>query len=1620
MKRILGLDLGTNSIGWALIERNFKEKQKNTLGEGRILEMGSRIIPMSQDVLDKFGQGQSHSQTSERTDYRGVRRLRQRHLLRRERLHRILNIIDALPEHYANKIDFENKKGQFINDVEVKLNYKETKFKKFEFLFKDSFNEMLKEFEKAGQETKIPYDWTIYYLRKKALTKKISLQELAWILLNFNQKRGYYQLRGEEAEEDKTKLVEFHALKVINVAAEEPNYKNEVWYNVKLENGWIYRRKSKNLLDDCIGKVKEFIVTTPLDENGNPKKDKEDKVNRSFRAPKEDDWDLVKTKTQNNIEEFNETIKSVGVGSYIFDELLINPKQKINGKFVKTIERSFYKDELIAILEKQKEYHSELMDKSILEKCVNELYPNNYAQQNILKQKNFTHLFVNDIIFYQRPLKSKKSLIDGCKYESRTFYNKEGVIETKPIKVIHKSNPLYQEFRLWQFVENMRIYQREISIEGKRYIDYDVTLEYLPDIDTKVELFELLNDKGKITQKQFFGIKNGSNANFFIDKNGKKLTDKEFRWNYVEDKEYPLNETRALFISKMSKHNDFNWINYLTQQNEIKLWHLLYSISDKKELEIAFKVEDKHKNDIVFGLPFQIRKEFIKAKPFKNDYGALSEKAIKKLLPLMRMGEFAEDVSNEYKYRIDDIYERLDSINHNKEKTKEVADDDITRGMLKSFCGFNNEYSGLKLHQASYAVYGKHAEAKDTNVWKAPKQLDNYIKEFKQHSLRNPIVEQVVTETLRVVKDIWQYYGDGKENFFDEIHVELGRDMKNPADERKRMTENITKNQNTNQRIRVLLREFKNQNIEGVIPESPNQQEKLRIFENDILSKFSEKNLEKEEQDGVKIAKVIKSLEPTNREIEKYRLWLEQKYRSPYTGQVIQLSKLFTTDYEIEHIFPQTRYFDNSLGNKIICEAEVNRFKDKQTAFEMISKNHGRKIDLGQNESVSLFTLKAYQDFVSQNFEKGSKKQKILLSEDIPENFISRQLNDTRYISKVVKGLLSNIVREDDEQEVTSKNLVSVTGSVTSVLKNDWGLNEKWNEIVEPRFKRMNEITNSNDFGFNDQKVVNGKKTGKKFFRTDVPLEFKKDFNKKRIDHRHHAMDALVVACADRNHVSYLNNEHAKSDNKRYDLRNKLRRVEEIQRNGNIVKISNEFFKPWQSFPVDAKNALDNIVVSFKQNRRVQTKATNRYWSYYDEKGNLRKDKAGNPKKELTKQEKGNTRAVRKPMHDPMPYGKVKLWFDVLEVLGSQNNIQFIIDNKIKKKVKLLIFNGFTTVQRELKKNTKAYNKLFSEIEKVSEKIKELKTKNDEQKIVNLENERETNINKMRALEAKVILNEVGYAIEKTHFKINNEKYGKRQPLETLLSGKDYSKTLKSIYKIGDCKLQQELIQHLNKYFEKNNVDFAFSPDGIDEFNKIRNTPVYSAISVESGSKRYKLGSSKKYVEATEGNNLFFTIYWNENEEKRNFDTIPFMEVVKHQKWRASLERKERDATPLIPIDNSKGKFLFYLSPNDLVYVPAFISKNDKEKKYKVTENVRNIDFGNLSVEQKKRLFNVNDFSGVTCYFTPNSFAKNVGPKELDTSFDSKQSKIFGISIKDNCIKLKVDILGNIVKVGEY
>ncbi|WP_414845696.1 type II CRISPR RNA-guided endonuclease Cas9 [Chryseobacterium sp. IT-36CA2] len=1196
IKNKLGLDLGTNSIGWALIRQDFENKY------GEILGMGSRIIPMSQDILGDFGKGNSVSQTAERTKYRSVRRLRERFLLRRERLHRVLHILNFLPEHYSSQIDFEKRFGKFKVETEPKLAWKNIEGK-FSFLFQNSFNEMLEDFKANGQDLKIPYDWTIYFLRKKALSQKIEKEELAWILLNFNQKRGYYQLRGEEEEENPNKLVEFYSLKVVDVLADEPQKdKSEIWYSLVLENGWIYRRASKIPLFEWKDKTRDFIVTTDLNDDGSIKKDKDGNEKRSFRAPGENDWTLVKKKTEQEIEQSHKT-----VGTYIYEILLLDPKQKIKGKLVRTIERKFYKDELKQILEKQKEFHQELQNYDLYNDCIRELYRNNELHQLTLSKKDFVHLLMDDLIFYQRPLRSQKSSISNCTLEFRKYKDENRIEHTQYLKAIPKSNPYYQEFRLWQWIYNLNIYRKDDEA--------NVTKEFLNTNKDFENLFEFLNNRKEIEQKPLI--------KFLLEQKeiNKKLLNAEaekYRWNYVEDKKYPCNETKTMISSRLDKVDNIS-DDFLTRDIEQKIWHIIYSVNDKVEYEKALKsFAKKHHLD---GSSFF--EAFRKFPPFKSEYGSFSEKAVKKLLPLMRLGKYWNyaDIDKFSKDRIQKIINGEYDENI-KDKVREKAIN------LTS----ENDFQGLQLWLAQYIIYGRHSEASMIGKWNSADDLEMFLKDFKQHSLRNPIVEQVITETLRVVKDIWLKYGNGAKDFFNEIHIELGREMKLPADDRKKLTNQITENENTNLRIKALLAEMMNDgSVENVRPFSPMQQEILKIYEDGVL------NSDMEIEDD--ILKISKTAQPSPSDLKRYKLWLEQKYKSPYTGQIIPLNKLFTPEYEIEHIIPQSRYFDDSFSNKVICESAVNKLKDNYIGLEFIKKLGGTVVECGNGKSVTVLKEDQYEDFVKKHYANNRSKRNKLLLEDIPEKMIERQLNDTRYISKYISGILSNIVRVQDgsDEGVNSKNIVPGNGKITTQLKQDWGLNDVWNDIILPRFERMNQLTNSKDFtAWNENH--------QKFLPT-VPIEFSKGFSKKRIDHRHHALDALVIACATKDHVNLLNNQSAKSDTKRYDLKKKLMKFEKIvyhhTQTGEKIEreIPKQFLKPWENFTVDAKHNLESIIVSFKQNLRVINKATNYYEKYVEKDGTKNKERV---------EQTGTNWAIRKPMHKDTVSGKVDLpWVKV-------------------------------------------------------------------------------------------------------------------------------------------------------------------------------------------------------------------------------------------------------------------------------------------------------------------------------------------------------------------------------------
>lgn len=477
--------------------------------------------------------------------------------------------------------------------------------------------------------------------------------------------------------------------------------------------------------------------------------------------------------------------------------------------------------------------------------------------------------------------------------------------------------------------------------------------------------------------------------------------------------------------------------------------------------------------------------------------------------------------------------------------------------------------------------------------------------------------------------------------------------------------------------------------------------------------------------------------------------------------------------------------------------------------------------------------------------------------DDIPDDFIAKQLNDSRYIARVALHLFSHLVREKDEMETVSKHVVATNGSITDRLKKDWGLNDVWNKIITPRFVRMNEITQSNNYG----EWVNN--DGKQYFRINVPLEISQGFSKKRIDHRHHAMDAMVIACASRDHINYLNNVAALSNkkNERYDLRAKLCYKNKTDDRGNYQW---QFYKPWDNFTQDVYNELDSIIISFKQNLRVINSMTNYYWHYV------------NGKKMLSKQTSGDIWSIRKSLHKATFYAAVRIQeVRKVKLLDALEHIELIKDKQIRKHI--------LKVKRDILNNT-----------------------SNNKEIVNYYKKQKFLVNKKDISKLEV------------YFTPDNPKTSATRVAV------DTSFTQKIIDSVTDSGIRRILTKHLHQYDDgngKEHPELAFSPEGLETMNKNiyalnngkEHKPIVKVRKSGALGEKFIVGErgskQKKYVKTDEGTNLFFAIYIDEN-GNRSFESIPFKEAV---------ERMKQGLNVADEIKATGEKLLFTLSPNDIV-----------------------------------------------------------------------------------------------------
>jgi len=230
----------------------------------------------------------------------------------------------------------------------------------------------------------------------------------------------------------------------------------------------------------------------------------------------------------------------------------------------------------------------------------------------------------------------------------------------------------------------------------------------------------------------------------------------------------------------------------------------------------------------------------------------------------------------------------------------------------------------------------------------------------------------------------------------------------------------------------------------------------------------------------------------------------------------------------------------------------------------------------------------------------------------------------------------------------------------------------------------------------------------------------------------------------------------------------------------------------------------------------------------------------------------------------------------------------------------------------------------------------------------------------------------------------------------------------KKIESITDTGIQQILFHHLANYSENTDgksiehPELAFSPEGIETMNKNiielnngkQHQPILKVRTYEPMGNKFNVGTTgnkiNKYVEAAKGTNLFFAIYA-DDEGKRSYETIQLNIVI---------ERLKQGLNE-VPETNEKGdKLVFHLSPNDLVYV--------------LSEEEILSGFNRDSIVNSDRIYKMVSCTERECHFVPCHVATPI-LKTIELGSNNKSERTWsGQMIKQSCIKLKVDRLGNI------
>lgn len=401
---------------------------------------------------------------------------------------------------------------------------------------------------------------------------------------------------------------------------------------------------------------------------------------------------------------------------------------------------------------------------------------------------------------------------------------------------------------------------------------------------------------------------------------------------------------------------------------------------------------------------------------------------------------------------------------------------------------------GLKYSEACDYININHSGSLTTAENNA-RELLHRLPQLQKNELRQPVIEKILNQMVNVVNALLDKYGH-----IDEMRVELARELKQSKDERNSAYINNNKRERDNKVIEERIREM--------------------------------------------------GIRPSRTRIQKYRLWEEAKHICFYCGQTVGVKEFLEgMDVEIEHIIPRSLFFDDSFSNKVCACRKCNAEKGNLTAFDYMRQKGG--------DAFEDYVRRIEDAFEKKEISKTKRERLMTTADDIPEDFIDRQLRQSQYISKKAVEMLKQVCR----------NVWTTSGSVTDFVRHQWGYDTILHDLNIDRYKTVGQ---TEIVTFDHRGQVHQEERIKEW--------------SKRLDHRHHAIDALTIASTKQSYIQRLNHLSTSRD----------KMYRELEAQSEDVKERYSLLEKWMKerphiSVAEASKAVDGILVSFKSGKRVAT-----------------------------------------------------------------------------------------------------------------------------------------------------------------------------------------------------------------------------------------------------------------------------------------------------------------------------------------------------------------------------------------------------------------------------------------------